>query len=727
MLNRWALLAGIADSELSAELTNAGLPDLLSKIHLIFPSSSAGHAAYQAYAQWLQPIAVRGDDVRLSQCLITLLETQHAAATPVPPLPRADSLLAHEVEARLEQVCIDIARATMVAEAWIKTGCTQPDNFKTSSLASLLRECTRLVAAPNLKQCSSDLLQSLVHTVEKTRFYSSRAVRSGKLAIEHEASLCDILQQLADIAQILSTCPALSNDFTLISGAIEGLMLLTQRIFKAESSSSYPTTLSRLQTAKTLLNMLAGQSAYVQIARSLASVSAFPGMLLYNAGRHANAIAFLSMACEVSRKALDPGQDLGVHGKEMADALPKRIETLGLCQHHTGEKQEAAKLYRESLQRVILGCTEGKTAEEQEMALANLSNDKNFQRANSRYTKLVLVDLLKPPAECCILSTEAGFSCFAQASVLEGQIRSLDDHWSRPEVLAAVREWLGVVEVMYRSANAPARLCRTLLRQMELSATTTGFLSMEGLNAKAAIVTDLANNAEEPAAVAFSKIWLAFDAVRRKDPKASKILGKEAKEALRLLIDDYHASIASWKEASPPRPIVSKGASASLAIKATSASRAPSTRTTKRTLVSAAVASKQTDTKPSLTAIARKPLSPKNAIQLTVGIRNVTPQRKAVSRSPPAVAVKAGTSGSLKGREIDPWKTASRSHTTLAALASILGAFGHTFLRISCLKLLRALHEAASVDGEGRVLATVSDNLADSLRRIHCYVCRTGA
>ena len=78
---------------------------------------------------------------------------------------------------------------------------------------------------------------------------------------------------------------------------------------------------------------------------------------------------------------------------------------------------------------------------------------------------------------------------------------------------------------------------RVLLRQLELSATTTGRLSPEELSQLSERILTLLADGSQPSALAsqvsaFAKILICLDAIRRGDQSASKLLGSMGKSAL---------------------------------------------------------------------------------------------------------------------------------------------------------------------------------------------------
>lgn len=680
---------GVDEAHLATELTDNGLNALLNQVVQVFGDKLQEQESFKTYLAWLQRLADRGQDNGLRARLQALSGE-----------PLVEALAAANLPEQLLQTCGAIDRATADMRAWIKTGCMQPSDFDTAQLCSSLRTCAEL-AVQDLDSCSSNVWEALATCTDRVRFYVCRAVRSKTLSSTHELALCEILPHIVAIVQGASSSVQMQKQADFLEAGIDSAILVAQRVLKADDPASYNPALQQLQTAAQLVERSQECPTYSQLCRCLAAAATTAGNSLFNEKRYANVIPFLGLACNTSKLALTPERALDNESKDLSAQLSKRLETLGQAHHHINEKAEAATVYRQAVLARFEHALVEVTPEQQSLAAETLLQAPDMVKLIARYSRLTVMDLLMTPEVSSLTGSSPGWTPSMEGLLAEAQAASLDEHWSHPEVTSAVYFWLGQAEKSFRSEQhhpaSASRLCRILLRQTELSATVSGNLNPENLADKATEIVKLCENSQSPAPQAFAKIWIAFDAIRRNDPKASKILGKELKEALKLLIDDVNATARDVMAGSPPRPVMRPV----VTVASSATKTAPSTRTTKRTLVSAVVAGKRIESKPSLEKTARKPLSPKNASQAAAS-RNVTPQRKSMPVSPGALQRKAsGTAtGQTRSRALDPWRTAPRAYATLNAAASVLGAFGHTFLRISCLKLLRALDDGQCSSSE---------------------------
>ena len=678
---------------------------------------------YTEYLHWLRPVADYGSDRTLAE----YLDKTRLPALATSPIDSGSSQVSDEkaeildvetLSLRLSEACADLDRLARAMEAWIKSGCTKPVDYGTAAVLDAIRAFNKLCGQSSISECPASLLDQVAHSLDRTRYYATRAVRSNALPASAESYFREVALDLANIAKTCLAYEHFLNEKHFIRGAIDTHLLVAHRGIRVGDPASYKGSLEHFNDAVCLLDGLQGRPIYLHTARCLTSTAFSCGELFYKAEKYATAIPYLAIACDVAQRATAAmtTESLDPDGKEMLVQLQARLERLASSHHHIRERKEAVDLYRQAIKAGIEVAMYGKTPDEQQAQMNVIDQNEGFHKPLSRYTKLASLDLFKSAAEVSIAGLVPSLSPFLQGRLVEMQIKTLDNYWDRQEATSSISAWLQETETLYRSQSdaipsALPRLCKILLRQLELSATTTGSLPLDELNIKAEEIARLSQAFQGPVSIAFSKIWLAFDAIRRKDPKASKILGKEAKEALKLLIDDFHACAitqSSVRTASSPPKSAVKAASAAASVMPESrrtATIAPPTRTTQRTLVSAALAGKRpsaraaTTTQPTATS-GRKPLSPKNAAQTTATARNITPQKVKVPKSPSTNKGPGSAVAPAKGREIDPWKTTDRAHSTLAALASILGAFGHTFLRISCLKLLRAIDESRSADGE---------------------------
>lgn len=185
--------------------------------------------------------------------------------------------------------------------------------------------------------------------------------------------------------------------------------------------------------------------------------------------------------------------------------------------------------------------------------------------------------------------------------------------------------------------------------------------------------------------LASSKLLMALYKIRHRERLASKVLAKEAKEALAIIRTSLLAD-----DVKDPGPVNPSGKSTANGI----TSRVPAARVKKQPLA-------RNNSKSSAIATGhRKPLSPRsNAAQATH--RVVTPPRHSNRdiESDRSAGCSADTAITKSGQRL---RVTRESFALFDITACVLGLFEHTFLRIGYLRLMKSICEEHS--GERFVL-----------------------
>ena len=640
-----ALVAsGVPEAQLASAIDEP-VAGLLGRLQDVLPSRGAyGESKMRTYLEWLEQIARKGGNALLLGAAAKMLGGE-ATVGDDESVGETGQLTAEEMQKKISVLCRRLSAETVLCEQWIKSA--GADAYDSTALAGSLDDLHAVLHAPSATSLEDAQQQKLALALERLHFYVARALRSSALptAPQATAMLADLLSRAARVVEESPVFTRTQPTGTLPSAALDSLLLLARRTLLPEDPSTSSCALAYLARAQAFLAAVGDRSDFEELNRAVSSMAYNLGGTLYNAEKYAAAIPFLAVACELTEAGAPADASASPDNTPARTQQPKRWELLGLAHLQIREKKEAADAFGRAL-----AC-----AATQSASLDGIGQDASFTKILSRYTKLRLFDLLQSPQDAAVSSLCPEMAVSARARLLELQIQCLDGHTSKPEAVAAMQSWLAMAEAFHRDAGAAAgesapALAGVLLRQMELSATLTGSLSPEALATKAVEIDQLVgekDSGDRQAAAkarAFAKIWLAFDAVRLKQNGCSKILAKEAKEALKLLIDAQATSGPSAEALLPASPSTStlKPRTAASAAQPVATAGSRTVRTTRKTLTSAAAAATVTK-KHAATKIApvthavRKPLSPKNATQPGVAqTHNSTTPPKKLPKSPSA-------------------------------------------------------------------------------------------
>lgn len=597
-------------------------------------------------------------------------------------------------------LCSRLSTHVTNLERWISSSFAFKQFDPTLTQQCMMQAGDALAYSGSIAECpenkSSDKIrQNLVRSLERSHHYAYRAYK----AIQKDDSTSTMLKTPASsvLKDLLGSFCEIATSSKVTSGilarAIDTWLLFAHKDLDASNSATFRIVYAHVKQAESTLNQMGLDSDRALSQRTLASSTYTIGRSLYNAERYANAIPFLKMSCILTDTIDSVTQDSNsreIHG-DTADRAPGRWELLGSAYAQCKEMDDALNAYVKSLRGFFarLSHPRGQKA----------SIDPDFQRVLAKYTRLSVVDKLLEPsgAAAVVVLADMDLDPMTRGYLLESQASCLQDYLHKSEAANAASHWLSEAEATFVQCQAGSELARyvahglvvyyveadlplrVLFRSMHLAVSRPrdGASTCRAAELGARIISVC--TAQESLSwatqyAALARLLLIINSVKRQDPTASKQMAKHAKEALSAFRStlSFSNSISSPQGQSADRESVRQTAHLENKKPAPLTSKLEKAHRTLETTVST-----------------RKPLSPRRAASSSAN-RIVTPPRQ--KEKIPETPVKKQVLGTTFSQLQMPRETMS----LLSTVASLLGLFEHTFLRLGYLRLLKNIYDSHS-------------------------------
>ncbi|GAA5868801.1 hypothetical protein JCM1840_005124 [Sporobolomyces johnsonii] len=558
----------------------------------------------------------------------------------------------------------------------------------------------------------------------------------------------------------------------LRASAVDTLVLLAYDRLVVEDRTTYTPCFTLLSRALPLVRRRATLALSLHYSiRTLASTLYNIGGTLFNVQKPEAAVRFVQRACELGSEALarareEEGEGEGEDGlmeqmgrlkldhegkedekrrkdkeerkeavRDLERLMARRWELLAIAQHAIGEKKAAYDAYVSAVRAQPNSILDSLSRDASTTPLSKLVDmHASLYKLIQRLTRIATFDLLLPPSHISLSYSLSPPSAptpapspAVQGILLELQLAAIDLTSEKLESQRAASAVLDALEGVYRAQEFPMRRARVLVRRMQqqcvggevardLKAAATA-AEIDALCSQEDLGQDAALGSFSSQYLALSHLHLAFHAHYAQLPSSTESASTEARQALSILRRTLEGALPPSPSAPAPqaRTVAFQPSPTRQTTAAPPAAAAARRRTTRAAATPAAkgrAALKTPQTTRTIAGGAGRRGMPAVAEQVTPPSKSAVELKEPV-RTPPRAE------GSAAGLLLDD---PERCYVLLVrasaeTMAHLLGALGHSVLRISYLKFLRRLSSKLS-EGSHAAFVTSSAHLAHEYLRL---------